>query len=98
LLRVGLPGRPLAGTRVTLLTVRNDAGRGSPLKEEDESIEEVNSTDRQSVKFGIPLKVPEHSKWVDVTLAVQRTRTVEFLASPTRPPQIRTPRSSAGPR
>lgn len=89
-----LQGQPLAGTRVTLLKAVDDSGRAVPLEGESR-INDFGSSGTPLVAYELPLAIRKPTKSVDLTLAVQRTRFVEFQASPTRPtgPMPRSPQA-----
>jgi hypothetical protein len=83
-LKLDLLGKPLAGTRITLLKAVDDAGRTVPLTGAP-SIHDFTALDQPLVRYELPLTIRKPMKAVDLTVAVQRTRFVEFQASPTRP-------------
>lgn len=82
--KLELKGKPLAGTRVTVLKAIDDSGRALPLDGEWRIID-FNRSGTPLVRYELPLTIRKPMKTVDLTVAVQRTRFVEFQASPTRP-------------
>jgi hypothetical protein len=94
---VMLPGRRLAGTRVTLVKAVDDSGRPLPLIEIP-TIREFNWDNLQRVDFLLPFEIKKPMKSVDLTFAVHHTRSIEFLASPTRPAAPAAPGQDVSPR
>lgn len=82
--RLELKGKPLAGTRVTVLKAIDDSGRALNLDGEWRIID-FNRSGTPLVMYELPLTIRKPMKTVDLTVAVQRTKFIEFQASPTRP-------------
>lgn len=75
----------LSGYRATLVKATDDSGRDVPLPEGESRINEFLQMSTPMVQFDLPLLIRKPMKTVDLTFAVQRTRFVEFQATPTRP-------------
>lgn len=79
-----LKGQPRAGTRITILKAVDASGRTVPLVSGSE-VDEFNWLEPPAVWHRLRLAIQRPTKTVDLTVAVQRTKFIEFQASPTRP-------------
>jgi hypothetical protein len=75
----------LPGYRATLVKATDDSGRDVPLPEGESRINEFSQLSTPMVQFDLPLLIRKPMKTVDLTFAVQRTRSVTFQATPTQP-------------
>jgi hypothetical protein len=82
--KLDLKTKSLSGRRITLLKAVDDTGCLLPQEDGTRAID-FSSLGTPLVRYELPLTIRKRMKTVDLTVAVQRTRFVEFQASPTRP-------------
>lgn len=82
---VELQGVQRSGLRATLVKATDDSGRDVLVPEGKSRIDELLQAYALMVGHEFPLLIRKPMKTVDLTFAVQRTRFVEFQATPTRP-------------
>jgi hypothetical protein len=85
---LSFPGANLRGWRVTPIRVIDDQGREAPSGKFEPTHLDVDLDKPTMVFVKLPFEVHKPMKTVDVTIAVQKTRFVEFLASPTWPEPV----------
>jgi hypothetical protein len=77
---------------ISLVRAVDDRGRAISLPRTPETFSYFGWTSPIQTQFRLPLLITKQTRTVDLTLAVQRTRFVELLATPNRPPVARTAR------
>ncbi|MGV3722922.1 MAG: hypothetical protein ACO1SX_18645 [Actinomycetota bacterium] len=82
---LGFPGAKPRGWRVTPIRVVDDQGREAPSGRYEPTLLDLSHDQLPTVLVELPFEIRKPMKTVDVTIAVQKTRYVEFMASPTRP-------------